>query len=188
MKQDIKEMIKGYSPQKVELSENHEQKFKDLLRSELHQRKVVKLPVRWLSIAAAIALVITIAVQLNVFNTKRIEPPKEQESKQISLGSISPEFQTIETYYTNSIRLELSEIEMTDENKIMVDSYLAKVGELTKEYKSLTLELNTKGVNDATIDALIRNLQLRLQLLQRLRKQLKEVKQLNTNQNESQII
>ena len=70
----------------------------------------------------------------------------------------------------------------------MVDGYLLKIAELTKEYKSLTKELNTKGVNDATIDALIRNLQLRLQLLQRLKKQLKQLKNLNTKQNETQII
>jgi len=65
---------------------------------------------------------------------------------------------------------------------------LLKIAELTKEYKLLTKELNIKGVNDDTIDALIRNLQLRLQLLQRLKKQLKQIKELNTTQNESQII
>jgi len=101
---------------------------------------------------------------------------------------VSPEFQTLETYYTNSINLEISQLEMTDENQEIIQGYLLKIGELTKEYKSLTKELNTNGVNDATIDALIRNLQLRLQLLQRLKKQLKQLKNLNTEQNETQII
>ncbi len=77
---------------------------------------------------------------------------------------------------------------MTEENKEIVDGYLLKIAELTKEYKSLTKELNTNGVNDATIDALISNLQLRLQLLKRLKKQLKQLKNLNTKQNETQII
>ena len=65
---------------------------------------------------------------------------------------------------------------------------MLKIAQLTKEYKSLTKELNTNGVNDATIDALISNLQLRLQLLKRLKKQLNELKNLNTKQDETQII
>ena len=84
--------------------------------------------------------------------------------------------------------MEISQLEMTEENKEIVDGYLFKIAELTKEYTSLTKELNTKGVNDATIDALIRNLQLRLQLLKRLQKQLKNFKNLNTKQNETQIL
>ena len=70
----------------------------------------------------------------------------------------------------------------------MLDGYFEKISELTKEYKSLTKELNTKGVNDATIDALISNLQLRLQLLKRLKKQLKDLQNLNSKQDETQHV
>ena len=140
----------------------------------------------WLSVAASIILIIAVGLQFQTSDT--LENPIQENPTKISLGSISPEFQTLETYYTNSITLELSEIDLNDDNQEMVDGYLLKIGELTKEYKSLTQELNTKGVNDATIDALISNLQLRLQLLKRLKRQLKELKNLNTKQNELQII
>jgi hypothetical protein len=43
------------------------------------------------------------------------------------------------------------------------------------------MELNQLGPNDQTISALIENLQLRLQLLQKLKKKLNE---LNTSKNE----
>ena len=56
------------------------------------------------------------------------------------------------------------------------------------EYTLLTKELNTKGVNNATIDALIRNLQLRLELLQQLKKQLSQFKNLNKKKDELQIL
>lgn len=186
MQQDIKKLLKNYKEDNVALSENHASKFENLLQKQMHQQKPKKKNFKWLSVAASIVLLVTLAVKF--YPTNEIVEPKQNLPKEISLGSVSPEFQTIETYYINSINLEISQLDLSDENKEIVDGYLLKIAELTKEYKLLTKELNTKGVNDATIDALIRNLQLRLQLLKRLKKQLKQLKNLNTKQNETQII
>ena len=191
MQQDIRDKFKNYKEENVELSKNHSIKFEALLQQELHQNKPKKNYIKWLSVAASVMLLVSISIQF--YPNKTPEPiitknDNDTTTKQITLGNISPEFNTIETYYTNSINLEISQLDLSDENKELVDSYLLKIAELTKEYKNLTQELNTKGVNDATIDALIRNLQLRLQLLQRLKKQLNELKNLNTKQNETQII
>lgn len=189
MPKDIRKMFENYPEEAVNLTENHENKFEAKLMKELHQEKPKQRGIYWLSIAASFALLLTIGLQFIDWRGEGSEVgPVINETtteKQISLGTISPELNTIETYYTNSIKIELSQLEMTDENKELVDGYLNKIGELTKEYKSLTEELNTKGVNDQTIDALIRNLQLRLQLLQRLKKQLNNLKELNSKQNES---
>lgn len=186
MQKDIKKIMQGFKNENIDLSKNHEDKFKQLLMSELHKEKKKPSTFRWLSIAASVVLLITLGI--NFYNVDVIEEEPKLTNKEITLGNISPEFKTIETYYKNSINLELSKLELDDENKDIVDRYLLKIAELTKEYKLLTKELNIKGVNDDTIDALIRNLQLRLQLLQRLKKQLKQIKELNTTQNESQII
>lgn len=183
MPKDIRKMLENYPEESVNLSSNHEHKFEAKLMKELHPEKSRKRPVFWLSVAASLALLVTVGIQL-LDQKPSITPPTTEDTNKISLGKISPELNTIETYYTNSIKLELSQLEMTDENKELVDSYLSKIGELTKEYKTLTKELNTKGVNDQTIDALISNLQLRLQLLQRLKKQLNNLKELNSNKNE----
>lgn len=186
MQQDIKELLKDYQAENVELSAQHSSKFEDLLQKELHQEKSSRKSFTWLSIAASIVLLVSLAIKF--YPTETIKEDPKKNPKEITLGNISPEFQAIETYYTNSINLEISQLELTDNNKEIVDGYLLKIAELTKEYKLLTKELNTKGVNDSTIDALMRNLQIRLQLLQRLKKQLKQLKNLNTNQNETQII
>ena len=186
MQRDIKKELESYQEEKVVLSAHHESKFQEKLFTELHQEKPKKNTFNWLSIAASVVLLVSISLQF--YTNSNVEEEPKIETKEITLGTISPEFNTIETYYTNSINLEISQLDLSDENKDLVDGYLLKIAELTKEYKSLTKELNTKGVNDATIDALIRNLQLRLQLLQRLKKQLKQLKNLNTKQNETQII
>lgn len=192
MQQDIRKTVKNYKEKNVELSANHTRKFEDLLQQEMHQKKTKKKTFKWLSIAASIVLLVSLAIKFYPIKNDINQPKKDTETsttfKQISLGSISPEFKTIESYYTNSINLEISQLDLSEENKDVVDGYLLKLAELTKEYKSLTKELNTKGVNDATIDALIGNLQLRLQLLKRLKKQLKQLKNLNTKQNETQIL
>lgn len=190
MQQDFRERLKDYKEENVELSANHQQKFEDKLMQEFNQEKPKQNTWKWLSVAASIVLLVSLGIR---FYPKDIEEPftnieTTSTPENITLGSISPEFKTIETYYTNSINLEISQLELNDENKEIIDSYLNKIAELTIEYKSLTLELTKKGVNDTTIDALIRNLQLRLQLLQRLKKQLKEFKNLNTTQNEKQVI
>ncbi|MHB0754906.1 hypothetical protein [Polaribacter sp. M15] len=187
MQQDIREKLKDFKGDNIELSNKHTTKFEALLQQELHQQKPKKNTFKWLSIAASIVLLVSLGIQF--YPSENIEEiPTKNNNKEITLGNISPEFNTIETYYTNSINLEISQLDLTEENKEIVDGYLLKIAELTKEYKLLTQELNTNGVNDVTIDALIRNLQLRLQLLQRLKKQLKQLKNLNTQNNETQII
>jgi hypothetical protein len=193
MRQDIRDGFKEYKDEGIELSSNHTRKFEALLHSEIPQQKQRKQYIKWISAAASVVLLVSLGIKL--YSPKTIEKDllntgTEISSviKKISLGSISPEFKTIETYYKNSIKLEISQLKMTEENTEIVDVYLFKIAELIKEYKSLTKELNTKVVNDATIEALISNLQLRLQLLKRLKKQLKKFKKLNTTQNETQII
>ncbi len=184
MPKDIRKILENYLEESVNLSANHSNKFASKLRKELHQEvKSKKQLLYWFSIAASIALLISVVIQFLPGATGN--PPVVKQESKISLGTISPELNTVEAYYMNSINLELSQLEITNGNKELIDSYLQKIGELTEEYKSLTLELNTKGVNDQTIDALISNLQLRLQLMERLKKQLNTLKEVNSKRNEN---
>ena len=184
MPKDIREIIKKHTEEQASLSANHRAIFEERLHEEVHQ-KAAKKSYRWLQIAATIVLMLSVGLGDFGLNPKDdVVAP----SKEISLGSLSPELKSIESYYKNSINYEISQLDLNENNKEILDGYLTKIGELTNEYKSLTTELNTKGVNDAIINALIDNLQLRLQLLQRLKKQLKDLKKLNLKQHEIQQI
>lgn len=182
MSKDIREIMKKYKKEEASLSANHRNKFQDRLLQEVHQQPK-KRNFRWLQIAASIVLIVSLAINFYPREDKPVETKLP-----ITLGNLSPEFKSIEDYYTNSINYEISNLDVNENNKEILDGYLAKIGELTTEYKSLTTELNTKGVNDEIINALINNLQLRLQLLQRLKKQLNELKKLNSTQNETQNV
>jgi len=187
MTQDIRKLAKQIRKEETTLSANHEANFEKLLLAELHQKQPKKGFIKWISIAASVAVLVSVCSGLFLTN-ENDATPKNTPTKQITLGTISPEFNTIETYYINSINLEISEIEIDNTNKELIDGYLIKIAELMNEYTLLTKEFNTKGVNNATIDALIRNLQLRLELLQQLKKQLSQFKNLNKKNDELQIL
>jgi hypothetical protein len=108
--------------------------------------------------------------------------------KNISLGDLSPDLQKIENYYVANINLELSKLTISPDNKDMIDGYMIQLGALDEEYKRLNQELNDIGPNDQTIEALIKNLQLRLQLLQKLKTKLNQLKSSKNEQESTNII
>ncbi|MEN8745167.1 MAG: hypothetical protein ABF284_01195 [Polaribacter sp.] len=187
MQQDIRDVFKNFNAENSTLTKNHCRKFETLLCEELHQKKSKKNHYKKLSVAVAIVLLLTVTVYatLEITNEKFNATAIRLAQKQISLGSVSPEFNTLETYYTNSIHLVMNDLKVTDANGEILAGYLSTMSVLATEYNTLTKELNARGINDNTIDALVQNLQLRLELLQRLKKQLKN---LNTPLDENTIL
>jgi hypothetical protein len=107
---------------------------------------------------------------------KNISPRKPNEKPNFTLADISPDLKKVEAFFISSINVELANLDVGPDEQDMVDAYMVKLKELGKEYEKLTKELNTIGINDMTITALIENLKLRLQLLQRLKKNLNHLK------------
>ena len=62
----------------------------------------------------------------------------------------------------------------TPETKELFDGYLKQLNTLDEEYQKLSLELTEFGPSELTVNALIDNLKLRLNLLYRLRTQLQK--------------
>ena len=117
MPKDIRKILENYPEESVNLSANHSNKFESKLMKELHQEKPKRRTVYWLSIAASIALLVSVGLQfINIggVNDSDDEIVTKPVENKISLGTISPELNTIEAYYVNSINLELSQLEITD--------------------------------------------------------------------------
>ena len=77
----------------------------------------------------------------------------------------------------------------TPETKALFDGYLLQLNELDKEYQKLSLELTESGPSELTVNALIDNLKLRLNLLYRLKSQLKafNISEANTEEQSQSI-
>lgn len=182
MAQDLRKLFKEEKAKRYPMKDGHEERFLELLDKELPLKR--KSTFYFIKIAASVLVFFSLGIYTYI-NYKSDTLPqqviveKERENTKAqgySLGDLSPELKNIETYYVANINLELSRLEVSNENKTMVDDYMRRLSELNEEYKRLNIELNEIGPNDQTITALIKNLQLRLQLLQKLKEKLNQLK------------
>jgi hypothetical protein len=183
MPKDLRDMLRNESINKGKLSNNHRSVFEAKLQKELHSSK--KGLNHFLKIAASLLVLVSLGSSIFYFSNNTVDDQPTEVAKIESLGSISPALKTIENYYLVSIQTEISNLEETPENKELLDGYLEKLGELTNDYKILTQELNNEGLNEKTINALIENLQQRLNLMHQLKEQLNSLSKLNITENEN---
>lgn len=190
MGQDIRKMFEEMRKQeKYTMAEDHEARFMKKLDTSLHKEKNSGL-FNW-KIAATLALLVSAGwFVYNTFGEPTIDngiadTENPASVTEISLGSLSPDLKAIESYYQTNINLKLSQLDVSKDNKALVDSYMEQLSKLDEEYKELSAELNSVGPNDQLISAMVKNLQLRLQLLQKLGKKLNDLK---TEKNETNIV
>ncbi|MBU2951485.1 hypothetical protein KO493_12335 [Tamlana agarivorans] len=180
MAQDIRELFKNSKVTHQEMPESHEARFLNKLDQALPQ-KSQGYP-NWMKIAAAI--VVFLGLGMGAFQIFKVENNEESSTEVATakpienktLGDISPGLKKVEDYYLASINLELSKIDPTPETKELLDGYLEQLEVLDRAYQKLSEELSTSGPSELTVNALIDNLKLRLNLLYRLRSQLQILK------------
>lgn len=164
------------------MREDHESRFEARLDEAFPQRRM---PLFYmLSIAASVVVLIGLGIFF-IMQSPPVDPvkttvvdkqPAVEDSYTLSLGDLSPDLKKVETYYVNSINMELAELDLDGEYKEVVDDYMGRLAELNEEYKNLVKELNEIGPNEQTISAMIQNLQMRLQILQKLKEKLHQLK------------
>ncbi|WP_299116078.1 hypothetical protein [uncultured Winogradskyella sp.] len=179
MAQDLRNLFeKDEKAQNVKMSEGHEARFLQKLEEELPKQKSSN-RFNFFNIAASVVVLLGLTVgAIKFFNpsVESLEPKEVVEVKSDikSMGEVVPDLKKVEDYYLASINLELSKVQLTPENKELVDGYIERLKELNEEYDKLTVELNENGPNEETLDALIDNLKFRLNLVIRLKEKLQE--------------
>lgn len=186
MAQDIKKLLKQVVIKK-EMTKGHQLRFIEKLDANFPQNQHSKSS--WLNIAASIIVLLGGSYGgYNLFtnsnSTNDIENTDIVDTK--TLSDVSPNLKKVEEYYLASINLELSKLKYTSETKALFEDYLKRLDDLNKEYERLGVELTESGPNEFTINALIDNLKFRLNLLYRLKDQLKNLNISETNQLEKQ--
>ncbi|MCF6308157.1 MAG: hypothetical protein L3J09_09395 [Flavobacteriaceae bacterium] len=189
MAQDLRELLKGKSLEKANLSKGHEERFEALLDKKMLQTEI-KPSFNWMKVAAIAIVMLGVTFfgyqYLSDFtgnttdkNSNPIVNADEnsiEKTNQISLGDLSPDLKKVEEYYLMGINVQLASLKIDSENKDLVDGFMLQLANLDKEYKHLSIELNKEGPSEATITALIDNLKLRLELLFKLKNKLNELK------------
>ena len=181
MAQDIRKLFdsehqsKDLQVIKESMAKGHESRFLKKLDVELPLRSK-KSPFTFLNIAASVVLLLGFSFGAYQFlgSEQVAEIPVETVATK-SLGDISPQLKKVEDYYLANINLELSKMKVTPESKELFDGYLERLEELNIEYAALADELTQSGPSELTVNALINNLKLRLNLLYRLKEKLSEL-------------
>lgn len=162
---------------KLKMPDGHQSRFSQRLDEEFSDEKTTP-AVKWYTIAAAVVILFGLGFLVNnMFFTT--EPSKEELVDNKTLKDVSPELKKVEDYYLASINSELSELEYTPETKELFDGYIKRLGELAEEYEKLSKEIISEGPTESTVTALIDNLKLRLQLLNRLKEKILEINTAN---------
>lgn len=200
MAQDIRELLKQDKQiPSGQIQEGHQQRFMSRLEKEL-PKKTKSFNSNWLKIAASVVVIFSISlVTYNQFDATKIEGTEVVNvdtgkdatvllNKQTSpLAEISPQYEEVENSILTSIKFQLSQITIDDTNRELVESFMARLDNLDKEYQRLNKELIEVGPNVQSVEAMMENLTIRLSLLNRLKDKLKELESIeNENYNEIQ--
>ncbi|MDT0686882.1 hypothetical protein [Autumnicola psychrophila] len=192
MAQDIRDMFRNEedeSRKSQKLKTGHQKRFEAKLDATLpEQKKRNSFP--YLKIAAVLVVAFGVAMfffkpGINMEENRVVEIPVEENlqedaqerAKQFQLSDVSPQYREIENYYMASLNLELANLNITEDNRALINAFMAKLAELDKEYKRLNADLKESGPNEQTVEAMVANLQLRLELLFKLKNKIKEIKE-----------
>ncbi|MCM4158081.1 hypothetical protein [Gramella sp. AN32] len=201
MGQDIREMFRNQEPDtRDQLRAGHTKRFEQKLKRDLPKTSTSGNRFFFLKIAAI--LIVALGVGFFFLNNQaEVAPPEIQVTEtpveannfkeetvaatNYRLSNVSPEFKKVEDYYLASLNIQLAGLELTPKNKELVDVFMLKLETLDKEYIALNAEIEQNGLNDETLTAMISNLQIRLDLLKKLKSKLNELKQSNNNSHEN---
>ena len=201
MGQDIRELLKNNQlfdvPQMEGMSADHELRFLDKLNEALPEEpeatKVVRMSNKrkaTYAIAASAAVVLALGgfffsqsdSNLQQLPAETVYNLSKNDTEIIpSLADVSPEFKKVEDYYLASINVELANLKVNEDNKSVIDSFMKQLSKLDEEYKNLQKDLHSHGTLNLSLEALIDNLQMRLELLQQLKLNLKNINESNSN-------
>jgi hypothetical protein len=142
----------------------HEKRFERKLNRQKQTHK--KTSWKWISVAASVVLVIGFWLGSN------------HQKSQIELADVSPKMEEVQNYFVTTINRELKTIEKNRSlnTETIIEKALDELEELEDNYSLFIKELNTTGNTTKIINAMIKNYQHRLQILEDVLQQIEQVK------------
>ncbi len=188
---DIEELFTSLEDQwdDKEPETGHHQRFLNKLGSiGTPETKKSTVPIwKYISIAASLALLITIGVQFfqqgSTPNQHTVEIPEEAPKKPM-------EVERTEFYFTTLITKEIEKIDAISgpKTKQLVDDLKSQLTRLESDYKSLESDLQSRGDAKQILNAMIINFQTRINLSQEVLDKIKKIEQLKNTKHEKYTI
>ena len=169
-----------YVDEELKMPEGHFESFQKKLKAGSY----VAHTSNWIQRIAAV-LILGILISIYWFQSDSTETKANSiVDETIDLNDISPELGNLETFFKASISYELATLKYGNYEDVAF-SYLDELEKIENDYQKLNKDLQTKGYNELIIEAMIENLQLRLELLQNLKLKLNELKTLNHEKDQT---
>ncbi len=165
-----------------EPDEGHFERFQAKLKKQ-KRKKLISFGMVW-KVAAAVVFVLLAVNQVNMY----FSPNKQTQlltgsDSEITISTISPEYEEVEFYYTNAINVGLNQWNslhddgfVSDEEKKMMDAELA---EFETRFKNLQSDLAANPNDERVINAMLEYYQAKLSIINLIVNKLEEVKQRN---------
>ncbi len=168
---------------RFEPSEGHFERFSAKLKSSEEKapayRRVSLLP--YLLRAAAVAILVTLS---SLWTWDHILSP---DANKMTLSEVSPEYRQVEQYYVHQVNLmegEIKNIEIgndEDQQKMLV----SELEIMDQAYEDLKKDLDANPNDERVINAMIEHYQKKVEVMNYILEQLKEVKNENQINNEN---
>ncbi|MFK8060873.1 MAG: hypothetical protein AB8B78_12375 [Polaribacter sp.] len=132
---------------------------------------------KWLSVAASIVLVLGFWLG------------SSHQKRQLELADISPKMEEVQNYFVSTIHQELKNLEKNRnlETETIIENALDQLEDLEEEYSIFVKELTKNGKQRSIINAMIKNYQQRIDILENTLKQIDQIKNPNPFKNEIYI-
>lgn len=143
--------------------QGHLERFERKLNSGKSEQKFSW---KWLSVAASIVLVIGFYLGSN------------HQKNQMDLADVSPKMEEVQDYFVRTINHELRTLEQNRnlDTETVIEQALNELEDLEESYNMFLTELNNDGNQTKVINAMIKNYQQRLQVLENVLEQIEQIK------------
>jgi len=128
-----------------------------------------------------LAIAASLVICFSVFTTINNEP------EAMDLASVSPELSETQDFFTATIEAELKKLdqERSPLTQQIISDALVQIETLEKDYENLKINLTENGNDQRVIYAMIGNFQSRIDILNIVLDEIENIKQLNTNTDET---
>ncbi len=132
---------------------------------------------KWLSVAASVVLILGFWLGSN------------HQKRQVDLADVSPKMEEVQSYFVTAIHQELKTLEKNRslDTETIIEHALEELEELEDNYKTFVKDLTKNGKQKTIINAMIKNYQRRLDILENTLKQIEIIKNPNLLNNEIYI-
>ena len=159
----------------------HDERFMWKLEKRLHSHDNKRSIVPYLLKAAVVTLLITISSLWTWEHFIR------KDSNRMTLGQVSPQYREVENYYIHQVNLMESEISTTtiSNNPEQKEILMKEMKSMDSVYVQLQKELKANPNDERIINAMIQHYQTKVDVLNFIVNQLKEIKNGNLNKEKN---